>query len=355
MLSLRRSLIVSGAISLLVAGSLLMTSTTSFANATDAGTTAPVSTVPVAPVRVALSITTATPTCKTLPAAQVARVLGTSIAAPVAGWPNGPLNVMGKEVLIGGKPLTIRWLACHYAHKPNDPSSSGVDVSYVVEPTNTRASSIVKVMCSVMRSASSNFQAPKLGAGACLQGHSGTMQSSNGILAVNNLIITLFGPTSPSQTSALMGVLARLLAHVRFSTTTTMPQQQNSKGPVVKVTSTQYQLGNGMIPVRLSCARRKCSGVVQLKAATSSGTVILAQGKYNMPPSATMTFTIALTPAGHSFLTSTADNPIQATVFVTVGGGKSVSIAITIDTGGSPPTTAVTTTTTVTVTTLATG
>jgi|GEM_PF-2876494 len=353
MLPSRWHLILPGVISLLAACSLTVANATSFASISWTGQTGLVGVKAAA--QAAHSTAAVTPTCKTLPAAQVARVLATSIATPFAAWPNGPLIVMGKQVLIGGKPLTIRWLDCRYAHNPKDPASSGVDVSYVVEPTAAYAAEIVKAMCIVMRSVSPAYQAPKLGNGACLQGHTGVMQSSNGILVVKNVIVTTFGSPSPSQTSALMGVIARLLANVHFSTTTTLPQQLNPKGPVVKVTSTQYQLGNGMIPVRLSCAKAKCSGVVQLTGADSSGTVILAQGKYNMPPSSTMTFTIALTPAGRSYLSTTTANPIQAKVVVTLGGGKWVSVAIAIDTGESSPTTAVTTTTVATVTTLATG
>ena len=352
----RKVLVLFGAISLTMTCALTLAAAPSFASSVSVGGTGAVGGASDAPVLLAHSTATSTPSCKTLPVAQVTRILSTSIVAPVVGWPSGVLNEMGQQVLIGGKPLTVHWLDCNYAHNPKDPSSVGVDVSYAVEPTSAKASTIVKAMCSAMRLHTSSYQAPRIGNGACLQGHTGYMQSSNGVLAVKNVVVTFFGSTSPSQTSALIGVVARILAVARISTTTTMPQPKNPNGPVVKVTSTQYQVGNGMIPVRLSCVKAKCSGVIQLTTSTSSGTVILAQGKYNMPSGSTMTFNVSLTTTGQSFFAATTDNPIQAKVNVTLGGGKPVNAAITVYTGSSsPPTSAVTTTTEVTTTSLAAG
>jgi hypothetical protein len=98
------------------------------------------------------------------------------------------------------------------------------------------------------------------------------MQSANGLVVFDNVVIQLFGGQSRAQTIKLAPDIARLVATAKSTTTTTLPGPGTpAKGPMIGVTTTQHNVANGFMPLTLKCTRAKCVGVVKLIEATSFG------------------------------------------------------------------------------------
>jgi hypothetical protein len=276
------------------------------------------------------------PTCHTVPTSLVARDLGTSVVMHGPGSSEGPLNSMGKNVLIGGKIVDVEWWTCTYDHNPSNPSGMGVAVSYLDEATAARALTIVKAMCSTMRSVSPAYVAYSIGAKACLQGHTGPMQSANGLLAVGNVVVALFGSQSPAQTLVLLRGIAALVAKAK------VPLQK----PVIRIRSSQFAVANGALAFQLTCSMAKCSGDVTFTETSTAGPVVVAESPYVLAPVPTPTmFDAVLTSAGSSFFASAPSGSVQLTLTVTVSGGTAVSTPVNVTTGAVTTTTTVTTTT----------
>lgn len=276
-----------------------------------------------------------TPKCSTVPTSLVAKVLGESMFLTGTGYPNGQVVFFGKVVLVGGKPLNVTWLACNYAHNPVGLSALGVSVSYLSTSSSAQALAVVKSMCAIMRSISPSYVAPSIGAGACEQGHTGPMQSANGLVAVGNVVIQLFGSQSPAQTLALMRAMTPLIAKSPTSTTTTMPSAQNGTGkrPVVTVTTPSFSVMNGVIRVGLHCAGAPCSGSVTFSEATASANITLASANYALHTSMNKSIAVAVTADGANLLSGAPSNTLVAMLNVTVKGGRSINEPVTLATG----------------------
>ena len=139
-------------------------------------------------------------TCKRVPTSLVAADLGATMTFTGTQWPHGVLSLFGKSVLVNGKALVVTQLACGYAHNPKDLSQIGVSISYLAEPSAARAASIAAAMCRTMRPFATSYTSPVVGAGGCVQGHTGYMQSANGEFSTRNVVVSLFGAQSPAQT-----------------------------------------------------------------------------------------------------------------------------------------------------------
>lgn len=129
------------------------------------------------------------------------------------------LSVMGTNVLIGGKTTTVTWQNCGYAHDPSDLSQMNPAVSSLNEATDADATTALNAICSAMKPESSNYSTPAIAEGACVQGHTDGMQSSNGFLAVDNIVVQIFGSTDPVQTVALEKSITPLVAAATSSST----------------------------------------------------------------------------------------------------------------------------------------
>ncbi len=267
------------------------------------------------------------PTCSTVPASLVARILGTSVTKSGPGSSTGLLNEFGQNVLVGGKTLKVTWWSCDYDHNPVTHVGLGVSVSYLTEPTAARALSITKALCSTMRPFSSSWATPRIGSTACLQGHTGAMQSSNAFLAEGNVVVQLFGSQSPTQSLALLRAIAPLVA------------KAHAKTPVITVTTTQYAVTNGYVSVGLSCTGADCAGVVTLTAPINGATVTLARVPYQMGKASQMSLNVTLNPEGTNYLGHPSSGPVTVTLTVTVGRGRTVVQQISVSSGVSPTTT----------------
>jgi hypothetical protein len=292
------------------------------------------------------------PTCKSVPTSVFTRDLGASMIFTGTSYPNGRVIFFGKTILVDGKPISVVWLSCGYSHNPANPASLGVAASYLATSSAAKALAILRAMCGAMRSVSPDYTAPKLGSGSCVQGHTGPMQSANGLVAIDNVVIQLFGSQSPAQTLVLDRDVTKLVAKARTTTTTTLPSlgpQRN--GPMISTTTTQFSVANGFMALTLKCVRAKCAGVVKLTAATPTGTVILAQTQYLMPMSTTKPIDLTMNAAGSNFFASATTSPAQVTLTMTVAGGATVTNQINVSVVAPPTSVATTTTIVVTTTT----
>ena len=290
-------------------------------------------------------------TCKIVSTSLIGRDLGTSVvlsASGVNGAPNpSPFILFGKTLRVGGKVFLESHLDCNYMHNPKDLSSMGVALSYYIEATPAKALAVVKAMCAIISATGpSNYSTPRIGNGACVQGHSGYMQSANGVAAIRNVMVYAFGGQSPAQTIALLQSIAQAFAAAPI-TTTSMMNSQPVKGtkPIVTIKSTQFNVNNGFMALALSCKGSRCQGVVQLTEPTNAGPVILATAKYVFLPGSSKTLNMSLTAQGVTYFSSASSFPVQLQLSVTVAGGKSLSLTVAVNYFSTTPSSGVTTTT----------
>ncbi|MFI5034883.1 MAG: hypothetical protein ACHQFZ_01595 [Acidimicrobiales bacterium] len=276
---------------------------------------------------------TISPTCKTVPASLFATDLGLSMVTNGGTVQRQLLSISGQTVRVGGKPITVQWQQCGYAHSRTNLGEMNLTLSYLAEQSATRALVILRAMCSSLRPVSTNFSSPAIDSGACLEGHTGVMQNSTGLVAVKNVVVFLFGSQSPTQTLVLLRGIARIVAKVK----PTSGSPNSGSGPQIAVTSNSFTVANGFLPLGLSCSRARCSGVAQLSVTTSTGMVVLASTDYMLAKSTSATYDLALTAAGVSFFAPASVNPIAVTLTVTAVGGNTVSRAIQVY-DATPPT-----------------
>ena len=296
------------------------------------------------------TVTTRALTCKVVPTAQIAAALGTSQTFTGTGYPHQTLSIMSRTVRVGGQIVSGTWVSCGYAHDPKTMAGMGVNISYLPVATAAKAAADLKATCATMRPVASSYSSPSIGSGACLQGHTGSMQSSNGFLAVHNVLASFFGSQSPAQTAALERVVARYLVTAAKWTVNTSPGQTTSNTQLVFVTTTQFVVGNGVMVLQLRCGPAKCVGTAQLTGMSAGSPVVLAKSPYMIPKATSMAIRLSLTPEGTAFFTSTAQNPVSLTLTVTVAGGKTVNMPVQVEDMMTTATTSPSSTTVVTTT-----
>jgi len=235
----------------------------------------------------------------------------------MAMFVSGPAS-HGQKLSVKGKTLNLNWTDCKYAHVPGSVTAMGFALSFLFESSKAEASSILRASCASMRAIGGNYSTPAIGNGACAGGHAGGMQTGEGFMAVNTVVVSIFGNQSPSQTVKLLRSIAPFLtaANVRK-----VIGPGSASGPGVLLASHVYSVANGSIALRLGCVRANCSGVAELK----NGAGVLAESRYVVPKAKTSTVNLALTTSGQSAFSNAAVTPVEVTLQVTVSGGKTIS------------------------------
>lgn len=267
--------------------------------------------------------------CNIVPASVATSDLG------VAMFVNGPGN-HSQQLSVNGKKLNLNWTDCTYAHVPGDVAATGFELSFLFESSNAEASSILQASCASLRTIASNYSTPAIGNGACNGGHAGGQQTGQGFMAVNTVVIEIFGNQSPSQTLALLKSIAPFLtaANVNKAIGTGSPgtgspgtgSPSGGPGVGVVVASAAYSVVNGSIALKLRCGKAKCSGVAELK----KGAVVLAKARYVVPKAKTKTVSLVLTTRGQSAFSNAAVAPVHVTLQVTVSGGRTITRKILV-------------------------
>jgi trimeric autotransporter adhesin len=109
--------------------------------------------------------------------------------------------------------------------------------------------------------------------------------------------------------------------------------------PEIGVLTTTYTVSKGVVPVRVSCAEARCSGVAELtqkvrvsikghKSATK--TVILARRAFDISDARAASVNLSLSASGTSAFRHASTHHVGVTLHITVAGGKTVSRAISI-------------------------
>jgi hypothetical protein len=137
-------------------------------------------------------------------------------------------------------------------------------------------------------------------------------------MAVNTVVVEIFGNQSPSQTVGLMKSIAPYLTAENIKKAV---GPGPVSGPGILVATHTLSVRNGSISVTLRCVRATCSGVAEL----NRGAVVLARSRYLVPKAKARTVKLALTTSGQSALRNAAITPVQVTLQVTVSGGKTLS------------------------------
>jgi len=280
---------------------------------------------------------TVNPSCTTVATALVARALGSSMVMNGPMPSSGVLSYFNKVIRIKGKVVRASWIDCNYRHDPRNPGSLGVDITYIVEPTSAQATDIARSLCAVMRAISPDYTSQRIGSAACVQGHTGPMQSANGVVADTKVVIELFGSQSPAQTITLARVITPVIAKAKWGTSQSAP-------PVLLVTSNQLVIENGVIALGLNCKWGACTGTATLTLPTSSGSNVLAHANYSLSKGELLTVDLALTDYGSAYFGNPANSPTQAQLTITLKGAKTISSQVSVATF-TPATTMVTTTT----------
>ena len=270
------------------------------------------------------------PTCATVTASAVGSAFGESMSEAAPSYPHGPLSFGNTPILVGGKSLDVTWIACTYQHKLGVVTGLGVSISYLVEYSSSQALAIVKAMCAQLRTFASNYTTPADGDYACAQGHSGSMASSNAVIAVRNVVVNIFGSQGPVQNLALVHSVAVLVARAPTSTTTTTPGQPNSVSPKVTLSASTFAMGHNFIAVRLRCAGQNCMVSVSFSRRLSMKVVILAASKFMLPKSSVRTVDVRLSSAGSRFLKSATTSLVAAKLTVVVMGGATINKTVKI-------------------------
>ncbi len=273
------------------------------------------------------------PTCTTVPTSVFAKVFMVSVVLSGPFPSKGPVSFFGRTIRVNGKVVIASALGCGYDHDPSNPATIGVALTYLTEPSSPPAISIVKQMCAAM-DLNSSYARLKVGSYACVQGHTGAMQSANGLLALDNVVVELFGSQSPNQTVSLLHAVVPYVVKAKATA---------KKQPVVSVTSSVYAVQNGTIEVDLACGGASCGGNITIGATSSTGPVTIALTHYSVPGSGQMAFHIGLTPEGAAFIAAANGVTLSLTLTVTVVNGATVTQKIALDTGGAPPTSTPTT------------
>jgi hypothetical protein len=251
-------------------------------------------------------------TCKLVPARVAASDLG------VAVFVNGPGN-HSQRLSVKGKTLNLNWTDCNYDHVPGDLAAMHFTLSFVFESSNAEASSILHASCASLRTIATTYSTPAIGNGACAQGHGGGQQVGQGFMAVDTVVISIFGNQSPPQTVTLLKSIAPFLTAANVKKV--IGTGSAPGGPGVLFASHAYSVTNGSIAVALKCIRAKCSGDAEMK----NGAVVLAKAPYVVPKGKTRTVNLALTTSGQSAFSNAAVTPVQVTLQVTVFGGQTTS------------------------------
>ena len=263
--------------------------------------------------------------CKTVPAKVVASDLGMSMVVNGPSDTKQQLSVMGAKVLVNGKALSVDWTDCAYAHNPSNLGEMNFTLSFLYESTAARASAILRAICKAMKPVSRGYSTPAIGSGACVQGSTGGMQSSNGYAAVGKVVLALFGSTDPAQTTKLLKSAAPRVAaaHINPGAGT---GSAAAGVPHFVVGGATYSAADGAVALTLSCSPLKCSGVAELR----SGATILASGSFLVPNGKTVTVSLALTPAGTTSFANAAVTPVPATLQITISGRKVLTKTIVV-------------------------
>jgi hypothetical protein len=287
------------------------------------------STAPSHPTHLRAAMTSHALSCRTVPTSLFSASLGTSMVFTGMSAPHDRLNIEGKVVLIAGKPLSVVWLSCSYAHNPANLTQMNLSVSYLVEPTAARTRTILKSMCNALRPGAANYQMLAIGEGACSKGTLGPMQNSTGFAASNRVFVSMFGAQSPSQTIALQKGIVRQVAAMTSSTATS-PGPSTQATPVVAVSTTDFSIGTTFMTISLNCSKASCRGDAQLLGSGPLGTVVLASTPYILPKASHRNVLLSLSTDGLHFFATALTNPVQATLHITVVGGKTVSRSILV-------------------------
>ena len=286
--------------------------------------------------------------CATVSAARVGSAIGRSMyyrgdnLGPASFAAFGPPGHLYK---VGTTALSVNMLSCNYADEPGAPSlvgftGLGVSVTYAIVATPARAVSVTKWMCSSLSAFGSPTTIPGLGSASCVQGHAGAMQSSNAYAAVGDVVIQMFGSTSPAQSSALARMIAPLLLRAKW--TTLVARTPPTHHPSVTNRTTAYGALNGIVRLSLQCNWGSCTGQAQLTEITPAGTspVVVAGVAYSIKPSRAPTnVNMMVTSAGAAFFSATSVDPVQLELTITVGGGATLNGEVPVSfVSSSPPT-----------------
>ena len=263
--------------------------------------------------------------CNIVPAKVVAADLGMSMVVRGPGDTNQLLSVMGAKVLVNGKPLKVDWTDCSYAHNPSNLGEMNFVLSFLFESSAAKASSILRAICKAMEPVSSDYSAPAIGSGACVQGSTGGMQSSNGYAAAGKVVMQLFGATDPAQTIKILKSAAPRVAaaHINPGAGT---GSAAAGVPHFVIGVATYDAASGSVALTLSCTPMKCVGVAELRA----GATTLATGSILIPKGKTVTVSLALTPAGTTSFANAAVTPVSTTLQITISGRKVLTKTIVV-------------------------
>jgi hypothetical protein len=262
-------------------------------------------------------------TCTIVPASVAASALG------MAMFEIGPMNT-SQQLSVNGQTVNLNWTECTYSHEhistPTGMGGLGFTLSFVFESSNAEASAILPALCKQVQSISSpgSYSTPAIGNGSCAQGHTGSMQSSNGVLAVGKVVVSLFGSTGPAQTITILKSIAPLLTPANVNKAIGTSSAMPATG--VMLASHAFSVTNGNIAVTLRCGKEKCSGVAEL----NTGRVVLARTRYVLAAGRASTVNLALTTSGQSAFSNAAVTRVQVTLDVTVLGGKTFTRTIAV-------------------------
>lgn len=274
--------------------------------------------------------------CTAVPTPLVARALGSSMTLNGPAPASGVLTYFNKVIRVKGRAVRASWIVCNYAHDPSNPGGLGVAITYIVESTSAEATAIARSMCAALRAVSPDYKSQKIGSVACEQGHTGPMQSANGVVAVARVVIELFGSQSPAQTVTLARDITPVIARAKWGTAVTAP-------PILMITTNQFAVENNSIPLDLYCKWGTCTGTAEVTVPSSTGPDVLAQAIYTLTKGAQTTVELALTTDGSAYFTNPGNSQTQVLLTITVKGAKTISRQIAVSTT-SPTSTIVTTT-----------
>jgi len=281
--------------------------------------------VPAAPLpQRAVSSSVIYPSCDTVPVSVITAGMGVSMAQGSAN----PFDAIPSQ--INGKTVTLDWQACTFYHPPFNVDMNSFTLYYLTESTAAPAMTYFNDFCASMHAIASNWSTPVFGDGACVQGHGGAMTVASGYMAVNNVVVQIFGALLPTQVSAVLQRAASLVAAAKggpvpgsAAYNETLPGMATG----VTVTSLNYSVTNSSVPVTLRCKSAKCSGVAELRGTTG----ILAKSRYSIHTAKrAVVVALTLTAPGVLAFANASVMRVQVTLRVTVKGGRTTTKTISI-------------------------
>lgn len=264
------------------------------------------------------------PSCYTVPVPVITAGMGVSMVQRSAN----PFDQIPSQ--INGKTVTLDWQACTFFHPPYNTAMNSFTLYYLTESTAAQAMTYFNELCASMHAIASNWSTPALGSGACVEGHGGGMTVAGAYMAVDNVVVQIFGALLPAQATALLQRIAPLVAAAKGGPVpgsgVTLPGTTTG-ATGVRVTSLKYSVTNGSVPVTLMCQSARCSGVAELRGTAG----ILARSRYNIHTATRpMVVKMALTAPGALAFANASVMRVPVTLQVTVKGGPTTTKMISI-------------------------